>query len=174
MINIGVIVVLQNFSVASISPSLSITLLLLGRSVVDGLDSMVISSSSSSSWLKIVSIFSSLSFQLNFLVDISFMDAFFAVKQDNLFLLFIIFLIGRNFALGVCSSSLLLLLSSNLEVLKSPFNSLSLSGSSVFVVFFFSSHLHLLHYPCFIILCFRPFSHLHLVLLLESWVSSCD
>ena len=71
-------------------------------------------------------------------MGISLRYALFAVKEDDFFLLFILFLIGHNAYLGMCASSSLLLLSPNSEIPKFPFNLASLSGLPVFSVSFFS------------------------------------
>ena len=112
-------------------------------------------------------------FFIDFTGEFYFRDNFFAVKEDDLFFFFTVFLIVHNFALGMCYSSSLLLLSSNSEITKSPFNTLSLSGLHVFDISPFTGRLHLLHYPCSVLLYFIPLTNLHLVLLFEYWVSSC-
>ena len=138
---------------------------------VDGFESRFIPSSYPLSWLELVPIVSSFSSSFILLVWVSFRGDFFTVKEDDLF--FLVFLIVCIFALVVCSPLSLSVLSSYSAVPKSPFNSTSLSGSSIFSVVLFSwlslySPLAFFCSPLFFL------TRLHLVLCFYYWVSSCD
>ena len=73
----------------------------------------------------------------------------------------------------MCSSLSLSLLSSISEIQKSTLNHHHYQGRLSLMFSSFPDRLHLLKYTRFVLLCFYPIPHLHLVLWLESLVLSC-